>query len=93
MQTAVEAIRRAADAKGLALESDLPALPVYIEADPKRLAQILDNLLSNALNYTERGRITVRVQRDRTQALITIRDTGIGMDSDQSKSVRRHSSN
>ncbi|MBV8055970.1 MAG: response regulator, partial [Deltaproteobacteria bacterium] len=87
VRAAVEAVRRQADAKGLTLEFDLPASPVYVEADSERFAQILDNLLSNALKYTEHGRITARVQRNTAQALITIRDTGIGMNPDQARSL------
>ena len=50
-----------------------------MDADPERVLQILDNLLSNALNYTERGSITISVRPDAAHALIAIRDTGIGI--------------
>jgi two-component system CheB/CheR fusion protein len=87
VQAAIEAVRREADVKGLSLELDLSHSPVYVGADSERLAQIFDNLLSNALKYTEHGRVTARVQRDTAQALITIRDTGIGMNPDQAGSL------
>jgi two-component system CheB/CheR fusion protein len=80
---AVEPVRPRADEKGLAVELKLPERPVYVDADPERLLQILDNLLSNALNYTERGSITISVQTDAAHALIAIRDTGIGIDSSE----------
>jgi two-component system, chemotaxis family, CheB/CheR fusion protein len=77
---AVDPVRHRAHAKGLALEVELPGNPIYVDADPERLLQILDNLLSNSLNYTERGSITISARRDTAHALIAIRDTGIGID-------------
>jgi two-component system CheB/CheR fusion protein len=77
---AVNTVRRRVDAKGLAMEVELPECPIYVNADPERVLQILDNLLSNALNYTERGGITVSVRPEAAHALIAIRDTGIGVD-------------
>jgi two-component system CheB/CheR fusion protein len=77
---AVDTVRRRVDEKGLAMEVELPERPVYVNADPERVLQILDNLLSNALNYTERGSITVSVRPAAAHVLIAIRDTGIGVD-------------
>jgi signal transduction histidine kinase len=57
--------------------ADLP--PVYV--DPERLAQVLGNLIGNALRYTpEGGRITLAAERRADVIRITVRDTGAGID-------------
>jgi PAS domain S-box-containing protein len=58
----------------------LPAGPVFVEADPTRLAQVVANLLNNAAKYTEPGgRIWLTAERDGGQAIIRVRDNGIGI--------------
>lgn len=55
-----------------------PNLPT-IEVDRTRIRQVLLNLLSNAAKFTDEGTITVRVTRQDSQVLISVRDTGIGI--------------
>jgi two-component system, OmpR family, sensor histidine kinase BaeS len=64
---------------GLVLDADLPAtLPA--RADPDRLAQVLANLLSNAVRYTPRGgTISVRAERRPADVLVSIANTGEGI--------------
>jgi two-component system sensor histidine kinase/response regulator len=62
---AVSIVRTQLAAKGLDLRIErAPDLPDWIESDPTRLRQILLNLLSNALKFTDHGRITVRCSRE-----------------------------
>jgi two-component system, sensor histidine kinase len=62
------------------LEFDLPETPVMVLGDPVRLEQILANLLTNALKYTPPGgRIAVSVARETSEAVVHIRDSGIGI--------------
>lgn len=57
-------------------------------ADPRRVAQILTHLLSNALDYTpEGGQVTIRVQRESGGVHIAVSDTGIGVNSEESERV------
>ncbi len=77
---AVEAVRERARSKGLRVEAILPDSPVLVHADSERLTQILDNLLNNALAFTERGGITVSVECSGALTRITVRDTGVGVD-------------
>jgi signal transduction histidine kinase len=59
----------------------MPARPVQLRADPVRLAQIVENLLTNASKYTDAGgAITVRVTDADDAVGIEVRDTGIGID-------------
>ncbi len=81
---AVEAARPLSDSLGHELTVTLPPEPVYLEADPTRLAQVLGNLLNNASKYSgTRGRIWLSVDREGDAAVIRVRDTGIGIAPDQ----------
>jgi signal transduction histidine kinase len=64
--------------KGIALTSDLH--PTLVAGDPQRLEQIVANLLSNALRYTDAGgRVTVAVRPAEGNGVLEITDTGIGI--------------
>ncbi|HVL59045.1 MAG TPA: response regulator, partial [Burkholderiaceae bacterium] len=85
--------------KGLELLFDVdPAVPTALIGDPMRLGQVLLNLVSNAIKFTERGEVTVRVRRvappdaataieadDRARVtlLFEVQDTGIGLSAEQ----------
>ncbi len=56
-----------------------PHLPVYVNADAKRLRQILLNLLSNAVKYTHAGSATLKVRYASEVATFEVIDTGIGI--------------
>ncbi|MEP7293791.1 MAG: ATP-binding protein, partial [Chloroflexota bacterium] len=72
-----------AERKLLSLTCDLPDAPVRVNADSERLAQVITNLLSNAINYTPSGgRIVVRLKQVGDQALVEVEDTGIGISED-----------
>jgi anti-anti-sigma factor len=61
-----------------------PAVALRLEADATRLEQIVTNLLINAAKYTERGgRIAVRVERAPAEAVVRVRDTGVGIAPDK----------
>jgi signal transduction histidine kinase/DNA-binding response OmpR family regulator len=69
-----------------------PAVPEQIRGDPLRLRQILNNLLSNALKFTERGAVTLRVkclEREGQQCRLRfeVADTGIGIATERQPNV------
>ena len=73
-----------AEHKQLALEVRVePSAPDVIDSDPTRLLQILKNLLSNALKFTERGGVTLEITGSSGAVRFTVRDTGIGIAADQ----------
>jgi signal transduction histidine kinase len=63
------------------LQLDLPREPLRVVGDPVRLTQLVTNVLNNAARYTPRGgRIRLVVRRDGAEALIAVRDNGVGIE-------------
>jgi signal transduction histidine kinase len=80
VQQAVDAIRPLADAKHLALATDIARVPP-LSADPHRLLQVAGNVLSNAVKFTSAGgTIHVRVAACDGNAIVKVQDTGQGID-------------
>ena len=76
----VRMVRPSAQAKGLSFEyRTLGRVPAYVQADAKRLRQILLNLLGNAVRFSERGGITLQVDARRAVIVFDVIDTGIGI--------------
>ena len=81
VQTTVEDRRSVVEQAGLSLEVKTPAAPVWVNGDATRLSQVFQNLLDNAVRFTDRcGRVTVRLVIDKDQAVVTVRDSGIGIE-------------
>jgi two-component system CheB/CheR fusion protein len=79
-RTAIESARPQAEQKRLRLEYEPPTDPLWVDADPERLSQILDNLLRNAVSYTDSGTISLEIRAEGPVARFTVRDTGIGIE-------------
>ena len=77
---AVETSRPFLDARSQILTVEMPQETVQIRGDETRLAQVLSNLLNNAAKFTpEGGRIWITLERAGDEALLRVRDTGIGI--------------
>ena len=80
VRSAIDAIAPAAEAKGIRVESVLDPQAAPISGDPERLQQILWNLLTNAVKFTNRGgRVQVRLERVDSHIEVVVSDTGIGI--------------
>ena len=80
METAVESIMPLATAAEQILDVALPSTPIYVYGDDTRLVQIFANVLNNAVKFTPRGgQIWFAAEQQPDEALVRIRDTGIGI--------------
>ena len=81
---AVEATRLLAQEMEHDLTITLPSRPLYLNADPDRMMQVVANLLSNACKYTARGgRIRLTVEQEGKHAVLRVQDNGVGIAPDQ----------
>ena len=81
---AVETSRPLIDSAGHELMITLPPDPVYLDADPVRLAQVFANLLNNAAKYTERGgRIVLEATLEDREVVLSVKDNGVGISEEQ----------
>ena len=80
IDAALDSARPGADAKGIDLVVSLSALESPVLGDNDRLQQVIWNLLSNAIKFTPRGgRVEVRLKESGLNAVIEVRDSGIGI--------------
>ena len=81
-------IGESARAKGLTVEVDGDAVPLWLRGDPTRLRQALLNFAGNAVKFTEQGRVSLRARLEhedgeRLRVRFEVEDTGIGVAPDQ----------
>lgn len=81
IQNVVWAIRPSVERKNIILNINMPEAPVIVDADSLRLEQVIFNIISNAVKFTESGgTISVGCHREKEGAVIEISDTGKGID-------------
>ena len=76
---AVAVVRSLLERKGLALGVDVPPGLPAIYCDPTRIRQVVLNLVSNAVRFTERGGIAIRVTQESDAIQVSVADTGPGI--------------
>jgi signal transduction histidine kinase/CheY-like chemotaxis protein len=87
LDSVIQLMERPAQSKGLRLSLQIdPSVRLPVRGDPVRLRQVLSNLISNAVKFTERGNIAVNVRKvgetnAQHQLRFEVRDTGIGISS------------
>ncbi len=80
VERAVETARPVIDQRGHELTVSLPPDPIWLDADPTRMEQVVVNLLANAAKYTgECGRIWLTVRREGAECVLRVKDTGEGI--------------
>ncbi len=74
--------------KGLALHIEPDSdRGVEVSADRTRLRQVLINIINNAIKFTEKGAISLRAIREKNNVLVAVKDTGMGIPTDQLESI------
>jgi signal transduction histidine kinase len=72
--------------KELRLSVDLPDRPPILHTDADKARQVLVNLVGNAVKFTERGEVAVKVRRRNGELTVEVRDTGVGIrDTDRAR--------
>lgn len=77
----IKTIRPLVESQHQQLTVHLPAQPIWLNADPVRIAQVIENLLNNAVKYSDaNGRIELTVERQDEHAVVVVRDNGVGIE-------------
>ena len=80
VRRAIEGQAHAVATQGHRLAVSIPPGPIWLDADPARVEQVVSNLLANAIKYTDHGgRIDVSVAQDGAEMVLRVRDSGIGI--------------
>ncbi|HVG17574.1 MAG TPA: GAF domain-containing protein [Blastocatellia bacterium] len=80
---AVESLRNESNQRGIDLETHVASDEMAVLADPARLEQVITNLLTNALKFTDKGgRVIVSTERAGDSGVVSVSDTGIGIPQD-----------
>ena len=72
-----------ADSKGIELECEIEDVPASVVLDQDKATRIAQNLVANAMKFTERGQVSVCLWREADKLLLRVQDTGIGIPQDQ----------
>jgi PAS domain S-box-containing protein len=82
IENAIETVRLDSDSKDIKIHVVAPDEPLFVQADPVRLEQIIWNLLNNSVKFTPHGgRIEVRLEEDGDDIVLRVADNGLGIDS------------
>jgi signal transduction histidine kinase len=86
-EAVTEQFRHKAEEKGIGLEVKTNGAPAWAQADERGVQIVLQNLVSNAVKYTEEGNVQVRTYQENGSAVLEVEDTGIGIDSEMAEDL------
>lgn len=87
IETTIGSAQAQADATHVSLSAEVP-VPLWAHADPLRIAQALDNLVSNAIKYSpDGGAVTVRASSNDRWVQLQVQDTGMGISEEESSRI------
>lgn len=73
--------------KKLEFTSEIKLKKAIVSADKDKIFEVIMNVIDNALNYTSKGSVTVKLSDDNNSLLLTVRDTGIGIPKDSQDKI------
>jgi signal transduction histidine kinase len=79
IKNSIDGQRNLAEEKGIELKTEIPGGLLKIKGSATRLQQVVTNLVNNAINYTEKGTVTIKAQAQGDDLLVEVTDTGIGI--------------
>lgn len=83
MRSGVDAVRPAAEARGITIELQLDTAASRAVCDVARMQQVVWNMVANAVKFTPKGgQVTVEMRRETSDTMIRVRDSGQGIDAD-----------
>ncbi|MBD1544129.1 diguanylate cyclase [Arthrobacter sp. IA7] len=87
IENSIGSVQAQADASNVSLTTDVPA-PLWAHADPLRIGQALDNLVSNAIKYSpDGGKVTVSARRSESWVQLKVQDTGMGISEEETSRI------
>ncbi len=85
---AVDLLREVAAQRGIKVKTKVDSRITPIVADERRLGQVLDNLISNAIKYNRQdGKVTIKAAYDHDSVVVSVQDTGIGISEEEQDRV------
>ncbi|MHB1361035.1 MAG: GAF domain-containing protein [Thermoleophilia bacterium] len=87
LEEAVRNMLPAAGQKGLKVESSFPQDLEPVLLDPGKIRQVLQNLLGNAIKFSEAGRIEVAIEQSPDETVFSVKDGGIGIDAEEIEAI------
>jgi signal transduction histidine kinase len=86
MQEVKESFKIAVDVKNLKLSLEMPER-LIIKSDERRIKQVIMNLISNAVKFTDRGEIEIKVKKKDERVKVSVADTGVGIKKEDIKKL------
>jgi CheY-like chemotaxis protein/anti-sigma regulatory factor (Ser/Thr protein kinase) len=90
VENCLELVKTKIDQKGLKLITEMPKKPTLFGTDHSRLFQIMLNLLNNAIKFSERGDVSVKITSQPDALTIVVSDEGIGMTAESEAQLRSY---
>lgn len=87
LKESFDRIKAQQDKENLVINIDLPKDQLTIKTDPQRIKQVMINLISNAIKYTDKGSITIGYRLNKKLVRFFVKDTGIGIESSEVENV------